>query len=77
MKKLEADLGPLTGLPVKTARGIVNRLSSGPEVQRLCAAAIDSLDSMLSARASNMSSGRLMQDLLHFKAFILLKLTCS
>lgn len=49
VKKLEAEVGPLTGLPVKTARGIVNRLSSGPEVQRLCALALESFDSMLSS----------------------------
>ncbi|OVA19001.1 Fibronectin [Macleaya cordata] len=47
-KKLEAEVGPLAGLPVKMARGIVNRLSSGPEVQKLCASAVESLDSMLS-----------------------------
>ena len=47
VRKLEAEVGPLTGLPVKTARGIVNRLSSGPEVQKLCAIALESLDSML------------------------------
>jgi hypothetical protein len=46
VKKLEAEVGPLTGLPVKMGRGIVNRLSSGPEVQRLCALAVESLDSM-------------------------------
>ncbi|KAL8265208.1 hypothetical protein R6Q59_023338 [Mikania micrantha] len=48
MEKLEADVGPLTGLPVKRARGIVNRLSSGQEVQKLCAFAVESLDSVLS-----------------------------
>ncbi|KAK9076806.1 hypothetical protein SSX86_005140 [Deinandra increscens subsp. villosa] len=48
MEKLEADVGPLTGLPVKRARGIVNRLSSGQEVQKLCAFAVESLDSLLS-----------------------------
>uniref|UniRef100_A0A7N0VHB5 Fibronectin type-III domain-containing protein n=1 Tax=Kalanchoe fedtschenkoi TaxID=63787 RepID=A0A7N0VHB5_KALFE len=47
VKKLEAELGPITGLPVKTARGIVNRLDSGPEVQKICATAIDLLDSVL------------------------------
>ncbi|KAL3819556.1 hypothetical protein ACJIZ3_005461 [Penstemon smallii] len=50
VKKLEKDVGPLTGLPVKMARGIVNRLSSGPEIQRLCASAVESLDLMLSNR---------------------------
>lgn len=48
MEKLEADVGPLTGLPVKRARGIVNRLSSGQEIQKLCALAVESLDSVLS-----------------------------
>lgn len=48
IRKLEADVGPLTGLPVKRARGIINRLSSGQEVQRLCAFAVESLDSILS-----------------------------
>ncbi|PSS01341.1 VIN3-like protein [Actinidia chinensis var. chinensis] len=56
VKKLEAEVGPLTGLPVKKARGIVNRLSSGPEVQRLCAHAVESLDLMLSKTACNLSS---------------------
>ncbi|PIN12854.1 hypothetical protein CDL12_14537 [Handroanthus impetiginosus] len=56
VEKLEEDVGPLTGLPVKKARGIVNRLSSGPEIQRLCASAVESLDSMLSKRASDMLS---------------------
>ncbi|KAI3827625.1 hypothetical protein L1987_01705 [Smallanthus sonchifolius] len=48
MEKLEADVGPLTGLPVKRARGIVNRLSSGQKIQKLCALAVESVDSVLS-----------------------------
>ncbi|XP_042054726.1 VIN3-like protein 2 isoform X2 [Salvia splendens] len=52
VSKLEEDVGPLTGLPVKKARGIVNRLSSGLEIQKLCASAVESLDIMLSERAS-------------------------
>ncbi|XP_022753395.1 VIN3-like protein 2 isoform X2 [Durio zibethinus] len=47
VKKLEAEVGPLTGVPVKMGRGIVNRLSSGPEVQKLCSSAVESLDKML------------------------------
>ncbi|KAI4376816.1 hypothetical protein MLD38_014532 [Melastoma candidum] len=47
---LEAEVGPLTGLPVKIGRGIVNRLSTGSEVQKLCSAAVDLLDSMVSPR---------------------------
>lgn len=56
IKKLEADVGPFSGLPVKQARGIVNRLSSGPEIQRLCSSAIESLDLMLSGTGFKMSS---------------------
>lgn len=48
VKKLEDEVGTLTGLPVKMGRGIVNRLSSGPEVQKLCSFAVESLDKMLS-----------------------------
>ncbi|XP_051151417.1 VIN3-like protein 2 isoform X2 [Andrographis paniculata] len=53
VEKLEAEVGPLTGLPVKRARGIVNRLSSGPEIQSLCASAVETLDSILSERVSD------------------------
>ncbi|XWS28106.1 hypothetical protein CRYUN_Cryun25bG0036900 [Craigia yunnanensis] len=47
VEKLEAEVGPLTGVPVKMGRGIVNRLSSGPEVQKLCSSAVESMDKML------------------------------
>ncbi|KAF6152961.1 hypothetical protein GIB67_021566 [Kingdonia uniflora] len=46
-KKLETEVGLLAGLPVKMARGIVNRLSFGPEVQKLCVSAVELLDLML------------------------------
>lgn len=46
IKVLEAEVGTLTGIPVKMGRGIVNRLSSGQEVQRLCASAVELFDSM-------------------------------
>ncbi|CAL0307013.1 unnamed protein product [Lupinus luteus] len=52
VKKLEPEVGPLTGSPVKIGRGIVNRLSVGPEVQKLCGLAVESLDSLLSKRIS-------------------------
>lgn len=48
IEKLKADVGPLTGLPVRQARGIINRLASGQEVQRLCKVAVECLDSVLS-----------------------------
>ncbi|CAF2068884.1 unnamed protein product, partial [Brassica oleracea] len=44
VKSLEADVGPLTGLPLKMGRGIVNRLQSGPDVQKLCSSALESLE---------------------------------
>uniref|UniRef100_A0A1J3CZS4 VIN3-like protein 2 n=1 Tax=Noccaea caerulescens TaxID=107243 RepID=A0A1J3CZS4_NOCCA len=46
VKSLEADVGPLTGLPMKMGRGIVNRLQSGPEVQKLCSSALESLEAL-------------------------------
>lgn len=46
IKLLEAEVGTLTGIPVKMGRGIVNRLSSGQEVQRLCASAVELFESM-------------------------------
>ncbi|GER27818.1 vernalization5/VIN3-like [Striga asiatica] len=69
VKMLEEEVGPLTGLPVKKARGIVNRLSSGPEIQRLCASAVESLDLLLSNRVSDMPSGynTLASKLVHFE----------
>lgn len=64
VKKLEAEVGPLTGVPVGMGRGIVNRLSSGPEVQKLCSLAIDTLDSLLSKKIlhqlhNSMTQGKL------------------
>ncbi|RRT67418.1 hypothetical protein B296_00035050 [Ensete ventricosum] len=44
-KKLEAEVGSIDDLP-NMARGIVNRLSVGAEVQKLCAFAVDLLDTM-------------------------------
>ncbi|VVB08824.1 unnamed protein product [Arabis nemorensis] len=46
IKSLEADVGPLTGLPMKMGRGIVNRLQSGPDVQKLCSSALESLETL-------------------------------
>jgi hypothetical protein len=46
MKKLESELGPITGLPDK-GRGIVGRLAVGAEVQKLCTRGIEALESML------------------------------
>ncbi|XP_010447754.1 PREDICTED: VIN3-like protein 2 isoform X1 [Camelina sativa] len=46
VKCLEADVGPLTGLSMKMGRGIVNRLQSGPDVQKLCSTALESLETL-------------------------------
>ncbi|GJN19015.1 hypothetical protein PR202_gb06245 [Eleusine coracana subsp. coracana] len=45
LKKLEAEVGPLSGAP-NMGRGIVSRLVVGAEVQKLCAQAIDAMESM-------------------------------
>ncbi|KAF3786490.1 VIN3-like protein 2 [Nymphaea thermarum] len=45
-KKLEQEVGPLDGSQVRMARGIVNRLTCGSEVQKLCISAIEALDYM-------------------------------
>ncbi|KAJ9162880.1 hypothetical protein P3X46_022621 [Hevea brasiliensis] len=63
VKKLEAEVGPLTGLPVKMGRGIVNRLSSGPDVLKLCAFALESLDKMLSNTVAHPFSDSMIRDL--------------
>ncbi|KAF8404716.1 hypothetical protein HHK36_009605 [Tetracentron sinense] len=47
-KKLKKEVGPLDRVCAKMARGIVNRLPCGAEVQKLCASAIEALDFMLS-----------------------------
>ncbi|XP_042413524.1 VIN3-like protein 2 isoform X1 [Zingiber officinale] len=53
-KKLESEVGPIDDLE-NMARGIVNRLSVGAEVQKLCASAVDLLDSMRSDAQSTHS----------------------
>lgn len=64
VKKLEAEVGILDGLPIKMARGgIVNRLSSGAEIQKLCTSAVEMLDTILSA-ASQPSAGGNIQGML-------------
>lgn len=52
-KKVEAalyiltnEVGPLNLLCTKMARGIVNRLSCGAEVQKLCASAVEGFDTL-------------------------------
>ncbi|XP_062224056.1 VIN3-like protein 2 [Phragmites australis] len=47
LKKLEAEVGPISGAP-NMGRGIVSRLAVGAEVQKLCAQAIGAMESMFS-----------------------------
>jgi hypothetical protein len=47
LKKLEAEVGPISGAP-NMGRGIVSRLTVGAEVQKLCAQAIDAMESLFS-----------------------------
>ncbi|KAK9715506.1 hypothetical protein RND81_06G169400 [Saponaria officinalis] len=57
VRLLEAEVGTLSGGPVKMgSRGIVNRLSSGQEVQRLCASALESFDSITCHTPSHQDS---------------------
>lgn len=48
IKKLKNEVGPLEQVCAKMARGIVNRLSCGADVQKLCNSAVESFDSVFS-----------------------------
>ena len=50
--KLETEVGPLSGVSAKMARGIVSRLAVASEVQALCSAVIQKADEF-SAAVSN------------------------
>ncbi|KAG0478013.1 hypothetical protein HPP92_012732 [Vanilla planifolia] len=48
VKKLKKEVGSLDKVSAVAARGIVNRLACGSEIQKLCSFAVESIDSMLS-----------------------------
>uniref|UniRef100_A0A0D9YME4 Fibronectin type-III domain-containing protein n=1 Tax=Oryza glumipatula TaxID=40148 RepID=A0A0D9YME4_9ORYZ len=52
MKKLEAEVGPISGV-ANMGRGIVSRLAVGAEVQKLCARAIETMESLFCGSPSN------------------------
>nr|AFP19438.1 VIN3-1 [Raphanus sativus] len=52
VKKLESDVGPLS---MKMASGMVQRLSSGSQVQKLCSLAMEALDKMVSPPLASVS----------------------
>ncbi|KAL9262539.1 VIN3-like protein [Drosera capensis] len=62
VKKLEADVGPINSSSMKMGRGIVNRLSAGPEVQRLCGSAIEALESMMYHTSSSQLPDHILPD---------------
>ncbi|KAL8152501.1 hypothetical protein V2J09_010261 [Rumex salicifolius] len=53
VNKLQAEVGPLTDITVKMGRGIVNRMSSGHQVQRLCTSAVKLIDAILSVTTAH------------------------
>ncbi|KAK8940480.1 VIN3-like protein 2 [Platanthera zijinensis] len=59
VRKLKKEVGTLDRVSNVMARGIVNRLTVGAEIQKLCGYAVDSLDSMLSSSFDVMASAGL------------------
>ncbi|KAI4970683.1 hypothetical protein ZWY2020_001597 [Hordeum vulgare] len=57
LKKLEGELGPISGLEDK-GQGIVGRLVVGAEVQKLCNCAMETLESMLSGALTTESQSQ-------------------
>ncbi|KAG2333285.1 hypothetical protein Bca52824_004465 [Brassica carinata] len=55
VRKLEGEVGPLVSWERKMARGIVNRLPSGAQVQKLCSLAMEALDKMVSPLSESVS----------------------
>lgn len=53
LKLLNKELGPLDQDCSTMTRGIVNRLSCGAEVQKLCSSAVERFDSLFSNSYSN------------------------
>lgn len=51
-RKLEEEVGPINGVSSKMARGIVSRLSTGLEVQKLCALASEKAEALVSMVSS-------------------------
>lgn len=47
-KMLNKEVGPLDQVCAKMSRGIVNRLSCGSEVQKMCSSAVEYFDTMVS-----------------------------
>jgi len=61
-RKLEEEVGPVSGVSSKMARGIVSRLSTGLEVQKLCSLAIEKADDLLSRITQSGTNLQLRED---------------
>lgn len=71
--KLDAELGPASGVSTKMARCIVSRLSVAGDVQALCSTAIEKADKWLAAASSADPNyrGRPSEILIYFIYFFL------
>lgn len=56
VNKLEIEVGPLNGLSKTMTRGIVNRLPSVTQIQKLCTLAIDCIDSHKKSGTTNVGA---------------------
>lgn len=60
VRLLKKEVGPLDKVSTIMARGIVNRLNCGSEVQKLCASALEAVDSLLSNSSDNLIGAGMM-----------------
>lgn len=70
--KLDTELGPLTDVSTKMARGIVSRLSVAGDVQNLCSTAIEKADEWLAATSGanrNCRGRRIRVSFIYFKRY--------
>lgn len=51
--KLETEVGPVSGVSAKMARGIVSRLPVAAEVQRLCSVAVEKADELIASKSTS------------------------
>ncbi|KAL7121103.1 hypothetical protein ACP275_02G162000 [Erythranthe tilingii] len=75
--KLETEVGPLSGVSAKMARGIASRLSVSAEVQRLCSLAVEKADEFLMAPTSSSTINFIEGALPAACKFMFEEVTCS
>ncbi|EYU31958.1 hypothetical protein ABFS82_02G147400 [Erythranthe guttata] len=75
--KLETEVGPLSGVSAKLARGIASRLSVSAEVQRLCSLAVEKADEFLMAPTSSSTINFIEGALPAACKFMFEEVTCS